>query len=258
LTYTQFLLIFLMIPIVLLAWVMRREVSRRHIQMLALLSLVALIYTTPWDNHLVATRVWTYDPSLVLGITLGWVPLEEYLFFLLQPILAGLWLLYLYRRLPSQAAPALDRPGLRRGAVWLGGCFWLGALALLVVNWQPGRYLALELAWALPPILLQLAFGADILWSHRRRLIPTLLSLVLYLCSADALAITAGTWTINPAFSLPVTLGGVLPLEEFVFFLLTNALIVFSLGLLLAPESHNHLQRLYNTAFARHRSSSVR
>ena len=46
--------------------------------------LLALIYTTPWDNYLVANRVWWYDPALVTGITLAWVPLEEYAFFLLQ------------------------------------------------------------------------------------------------------------------------------------------------------------------------------
>jgi len=32
---------------------------------------LALIYTTPWDNYLVATGVWWYDPALVTGLTLG-------------------------------------------------------------------------------------------------------------------------------------------------------------------------------------------
>jgi cobalamin synthase len=37
--------------------------------------LLALVYTTPWDNYLVASGIWWYDPQLVTGITLGWVPL---------------------------------------------------------------------------------------------------------------------------------------------------------------------------------------
>ena len=37
---------------------------------------IALLYTTPWDNYLVANRVWWYEPSLVTGIVFGWVPIE--------------------------------------------------------------------------------------------------------------------------------------------------------------------------------------
>ena len=39
--------------------------------------LLAVLYTAPWDNYLVATRVWWYDPALVSGIVLGYVPIEE-------------------------------------------------------------------------------------------------------------------------------------------------------------------------------------
>ncbi|MEZ4642189.1 MAG: hypothetical protein R3E31_05515 [Chloroflexota bacterium] len=39
---------------------------------------------------------------------------------------------------------------------------------ILLIGWQPGNYLALELGWALPYIMLQLFFGADILWRQRR------------------------------------------------------------------------------------------
>ena len=30
--------------------------------------MIAVVYTTHWDNYLVATRVWWYDPALVSGI----------------------------------------------------------------------------------------------------------------------------------------------------------------------------------------------
>lgn len=42
---------------------------------------LAVVYTAPWDNYLVATGVWSYNPGLVTGVTLGWVPIEEYTFF---------------------------------------------------------------------------------------------------------------------------------------------------------------------------------
>lgn len=90
-TYPLFLLLFLGLPILLLAFFLRREWRQAWWLRAALFTiLVALVYTTPWDNYLVATKVWYYDPTRVWNIILGWVPLEEYLFFVLQTILTGL------------------------------------------------------------------------------------------------------------------------------------------------------------------------
>jgi lycopene cyclase domain-containing protein len=262
-SYLAFLFIFLVPPILLLGWLAWRDrragvilpSELRNWPVWAALSahvLVALLYTTPWDNYLVASRVWWYDPALVTGILLGWVPLEEYIFFVLQPLLTGLWLLFLARRLvmPPQASPR--PPRLNLISTLLAGVIWIGAVIILLTGWRPGTYLALELAWAIPPIMVQLSFGADILWRQRRLVLLTLLPVTLYLSLADALAIGAGTWTINPALSLEIYLGGVLPLEELLFFLLTNMLLTFGIILVLARQS----QRRIN-AFLKHRSFGV-
>jgi lycopene cyclase domain-containing protein len=207
---------------------------------------VAVLYTTPWDNYLVATGVWWYDPHLVAGVTLGWVPLEEYLFFVLQTFMIGLWLLLLRRRLIS--TEGLRRPlhsGLRALTPMLAAGFWFGAVIILVTGWEPGTYLALELAWALPPITLQLAYGADILWHYRRLVALTIVPFTFYLSAADTLAMSSGTWTVNPQQSVGVLLGGVLPVEELLFFLLTNTLIAFGVILVLAPESRERIRRAW-------------
>ena len=65
----------------------------------------------------------------------------------------------------------------------------------------------------------------------------TLAPMSIYLGAADAVAIHAGTWTIDPAQSLEIYLGGVLPLEEFIFFLVTNTLVAFGMTLVLARDS---------------------
>ena len=247
-TYFGFLLIFLVIPILILLSVALWDHQHGREAPPALSSwpmwaaiglhvLIAVIYTTPWDNYLVATRVWWYDPALVTGYIIGWVPIEEYTFFVLQPILAGLWLWFLLRRLNLNDEEPL-RPSLRIWSVIGLGIVWLGTAVILITGWQPGTYLALELVWALPPIMLQLGFGADILWRYRRLVILTIVPLTLYLASADALAINWGTWTIDPAQSLNIYLGGILPIEEFVFFLLTNTLVTFGVVLILAEVSH--------------------
>jgi lycopene cyclase domain-containing protein len=250
-TYFGFLLRFVVIPIALLAALTYVDVrGKRQLPaslrlvspwlLIAVLVVIALTYTTPWDNYLVATGVWWYDPALVTGITLGWVPIEEYTFFILQPVMTGLWLLFLARRLPV-AAPFESRNGIRVGSAAVMGILWVASVLLLLSGWKPGNYLSLELAWALPPIVLQLAFGADILWHYRRLVIPAILSATIYLCATDAIAIASGTWTINPDLTTGVLLGGVLPLEEAAFFLLTNILLVFGLTLGIANASFDRL-----------------
>ena len=62
------------------------------------LILVAVTYTTPWDNYLVATGVWWYDENLVTGVTFGYVPIKEYTFFVVQTVLTGMWMIWLLQR----------------------------------------------------------------------------------------------------------------------------------------------------------------
>lgn len=96
-TYPLFLLIFLVLPIALLTYALRRKMERWWRRAVLFTIVVALLYTTPWDNYLVTTRVWYYDPARVWNIILGYVPLEEYLFFVLQTVLTGLLTLALLR-----------------------------------------------------------------------------------------------------------------------------------------------------------------
>jgi lycopene cyclase domain-containing protein len=258
-SYFGFLAVFLLIPTAILGAVSFLESRWRRASRLRmdirwglvavlLHVLIAVLYTTPWDNYLVATRVWWYAPNLVAGVTLGWVPIEEYTFFVLQTLMVGLWVLLLTRLFGHgrEGAGDLDGPApisaLRIGAPALAMGFWTIAAVVLVKGWAPGTYLALELVWALPPIALQLAYGADILWQHQRIVVLAIVPFTLYLSLADTLAIRSGTWTINPEQSVGLLLGGVLPVEELLFFLLTNTLVVFGVTLLLAPESHRRIQ----------------
>jgi hypothetical protein len=57
----------------------------------------------------------------------------------------------------------------------------------------------------------------------------------------DSIAIHSGTWTINPAQTTGIMLPGGVPIEEGIFFLLTNMLIVQGVLLATAPESWNRL-----------------
>lgn len=249
-TYFGVLIVFIGTPLVILAAVTaldaRRVRTSSRLAWAVLLAhvLVALAYTTPWDNYLVATRVWWYDPALVTGITLGWVPIEEYTFFAVQTLMTGLWLLFWMRRLWPPAQPAALHGWLRWASVSVLILLWLVSLGVLVTGWMPGWYLALIFIWALPPIGLQLAFGADILWRHWRVVLLGIAPTTLYLWLVDAIAIGSGTWTINPDHIVEFYLGGVLPVEEAIFFLVTNVLVILGMVLALAAESHVRMRQL--------------
>ena len=253
-TYFSVLATFILPPLLILAALVPRDVWRwiaGHASRpatgpytaIGLHVILALVYTTPWDNYLVASGVWWYDPALVSGITLGYVPLEEYTFFVLQTALTGLWTIWLLRRFP-EAEPLSSRSGARRAAMLVTGLLWLASTALLFSGWLPGRYLTLILSWALLPVGLQLAYGADILLAHWRVLLAAVGLPTLYLWLVDLLAIGSGTWTIDPAQTTGIKLGA-LPVEEMVFFLMTNLLIGFGITLLRSPASQARGRALY-------------
>lgn len=252
-TYFSFLSTFLVPPLLLLGLIAALD-HRRNIglpvefqtwspwRIVVLHVIVAVLYTTPWDNYLVATQVWWYDPELVNGLVLGWVPIEEYLFFVLQTVMTGLWLIYLLRHI-AQVPRALSSNlwiaamQFRWGATGVLFILWIASLILLFFGPTRVTYLALELSWALPPIILQLAFGGDLIWRQRRVILLAIGIPTLYLCIGDAIAIGTGTWTIDPAQSTGILVGN-LPLEEIIFFIITNTLVVLGVMLFLAKSSH--------------------
>jgi len=111
-TYLGFLLIFLVPPIVLLLLLLRGTLRRAQWTALALLTLIALLYTSPWDNYLVIRGVWTFDREKILNVFIWHVPLEEYVFYMLQVLMSGLFVVWLLRRAPSPGpSPAARERG---------------------------------------------------------------------------------------------------------------------------------------------------
>ncbi|RXK36228.1 hypothetical protein M231_06498 [Tremella mesenterica] len=86
LTYIQVHLCFILPPIFLLFALLRPVLGRRDVIKIIFLTVIATVYTTPWDNWLIAQSGWAYPKGSVL-LTIGYIPIEEHLFFILQPIL---------------------------------------------------------------------------------------------------------------------------------------------------------------------------
>ncbi len=251
-TYFQFLALFLGIPLILFGGLHFAQTKRGQnelpyrfrtwnwVYVTLGLIVVAVFWTTPWDNYLVATEVWWYDPALVSGYLIGYVPVEEYTFFILQTALTSAITVWMIKQFPNWLIPNQFQPNasLKWGLSISAGLIWLVSTAFLVSGYLPATYLTLILSWALIPIGIQFVFGGDILWHYRRLLFWAIVPITLYLAVADSLAIRAGTWTISEEQTLGILLGSILPLEEFTFFFITNVLVVFGITLLLARESH--------------------
>lgn len=231
-SYLTFHLIFLVPPIGLMLLGYRRPEStteNRWVDVaIPLICLIALSYTTPWDNYLVARSVWWYGPDRVIG-TIGHVPIEEYLFFILQPLLTGLFLYHYLDCYGRASTPSVVAP-------WAGAGLFAGLTILGAVFFLDGRphtlYMGLLLLWASPLLAGMWLYGGETLWALRSVLLVTVGLPTLYLWGADAIAIRAGVWTISTKYTIGVTAFG-LPLEEAGFFLFTNLLVVQGLLLFL-------------------------
>lgn len=244
-TYFGFLLRFLLLPVtLLLAFTQWDHRKKRFIPgfdirkipiVIAIHILLALAYTTPWDNYLVATGVWSYNPELVTGFLIGYVPIEEYTFFILETVLTGLWWWFLARHLvlprEEDFKPSVNT---RLFAFSFLFIFWVLFTVLFFFGPIRWTYFGITLFWALPPIFPQLLFGADILWHYRKLVSWAIIPMGVYLSLIDMIALHATTWEISPTQTTGVLLFDILPLEEVVFFFITNVLISFGMTLMLA------------------------
>ena len=104
-TYAQFLLVFLVVPIGLLLGLLRRHLLPRYSLACAAVCLLAFVYTSPWDNHAAKIKLWTFPPAFAPpSHFIAYLPWEEYAFYFLQGILVCLLLVALAKRL----APTKD------------------------------------------------------------------------------------------------------------------------------------------------------
>lgn len=233
-TYLAFHLYFVLPPIAALLLLGRtaggntRGVSR--FKAIGLIIAAAFSYTILWDNYLVYRGVWSYPEGRVM-FTLAYVPIEEYAFFALQPLLTGLFYFQLLhcKLLAGKESPRF-KSGKLTGAL-LMGCVSLVGVFLLMYGGDRALYLGLILSWSGPVLAILMWMGLEKIWPERRVILASIAGATVYLCIADRIAIGAGIWNISEQYSLGVELLG-LPIEEAVFFLATNWMVVQGVAML--------------------------
>ncbi|KAI1291269.1 hypothetical protein F5Y03DRAFT_403466 [Xylaria venustula] len=216
--------------------VLRPLLTRLDLYKTFALILIAFFATLPWDSYLIRHGVWTYPPDAVFGFQLFGIPAEELFFFIIQTYITAL--LYILVNKPilhsqfltnhAESSPTTRRTR-RFGQIILLAAIITGGI--LVEKGGKGTYLGLILIWACPFLLLTWTLSGYFLLRLPSACIAIPLCLpTLYLWVVDELALGRGTWTIESGTKLGWCVWGSLELEEAVFFLVTNTLIVFGLA----------------------------
>ncbi|KAI1120780.1 hypothetical protein F5Y10DRAFT_116985 [Nemania abortiva] len=215
--------------------ILKPLLSQLDLYKIIVLILIAFFTTLPWDSYLIQHGVWTYPPDAVLGPQLFSIPIEELFFFVIQTYITTL--LYILLNKPILHAQFLTNreeasARVRRikglGQILLTVAIIVGAV--LVRSGAKGTYLGLILIWACPITLLTWTFSAYFLLQLPLACIALPICLpTLYLWFVDELALGRGTWAIASGTKLGWCLLGDLEVEEALFFLATNTLIVFGL-----------------------------
>jgi putative membrane protein len=229
-SYLAFLIFFVLLPALVLLLLSELRANKDgdlrqrswHWKGTAILALIAFVWTTPWDNYIVAKEVWSYGADRVLAV-IGYVPLEEYLFFILMPLFNSALIACLFSgSLPGPSTWRVRQKTARSLAIGLG--LVLVCVAGLLQSNESFSYLSLILFWFVPPLVLQWVFDPQALIRKFGILLPATLLPTLYFSIVDAYAIREGIWTIHDATRSGWELRS-LPLEEAFFFSIVSLLL---------------------------------
>ena len=221
-------------PAILLSIIYAPLCTKLDLYKIVFLITIAVVSTIPWDSYLIRTGIWSYPSNVIVGPTAFDIPLEEVFFFVIQTFNTTLLYLILSKPILHPVYLVKEKKGDKWTYIKLVGQV-VAALTIkkaieYVKDGREKTYLGLILVWALPFLFLlwSLAYQFLVQLPPTSTFIPIALP-TLYLWVVDTLALKRGTWVIESGTKTGWTLWPGLEIEEAIFFLLTNSLIVFGL-----------------------------
>jgi lycopene cyclase domain-containing protein len=239
-TYLRFHLIFNLPLLVVLATITGPfPWSRGEFWAATLVLLAVMVFTSPWDNLAAKWGIWGF-PREKYTLRIGYLPVEEYLFFILQSVNVMLAVRALFHFVPDWQT-GQETPIGKGTEICLAASIIPWLLILLQLRWLrrkggPCVNYALHLAWFLPVIYTQWVLAPYLFLDHARMLIAITVGFGVYYTLADIVAVRAGTWHFDEKQITGVKLAGLLPWEEIAFFFLTSLLVAQSYLLLLTSD----------------------
>ena len=77
------------VPVVALQWAIGWRIFRRNLRAVVLPAVAGAVFFSLIDQVAVRGGLWFFDPRQILGWYIGWLPVEEVLFFLLTSLLVS-------------------------------------------------------------------------------------------------------------------------------------------------------------------------
>lgn len=197
----------------------------------------ALFYTTPWDNHIISHGAWSYPAGRATSAPIGFIPLEEYAFFIIQTAITGIFVLLVTKHLPASSSQK------RNPSFLVKNVPLLLAVAATLWGWTSAIpatktfYLGSILWWVMPVLCFQWWLAGPYIWRNLWHATIAIAIPTLYLCWVDHVALGEEVWTISHGTSMGWMVTRNLPFEEALFFFLTNCMVVF--GTLTAQRTHS-------------------
>ena len=210
-----------------------------EVRAFGLVLLAVMIFTTPWDNLAAKWGIWGFPREKYL-LKIGYLPVEEYAFFILQSVNVMLAVRALFHFFPGFQTS-------QETVVGMGTLICLGlsvipwAMITVQLLWLRKRFgtrvnYALHLSWFLPVIYLQWILGPFLFLDHVTMLAMITAVFGIYYTLADIIAVRGGTWFFDEKQITGLKLADILPWEEIAFFFLTSLLVAQSYLLLLPSE----------------------
>lgn len=239
-TYLRFHLIF-NLPLLILLAVLTGPVpwTAGEVEALGLVLLAVMAFTTPWDNLAAKWGIWGFTRGKYT-LRIGYLPVEEYAFFLLQSANVMLALRALFHFFPDWQLGQETEIG-----KWTLICLATSVIPWAFVAFQlywlrqkagPRVNYAIHLAWFLPVIYVQWILAPPLFLAHAALLALVTAAFGFYYTLADLAAVRAGTWFFDEKQITGLKLAGILPWEEIAFFFLTSLLVAQSYLLLLPDD----------------------
>ncbi len=83
--YIYWLLIFVWLPLVIL-WLFNWKYLLQYKKIFLYCTIWALIFSVPWDIWATQSQIWKFPAGSHIGLTIGSLPIEEYLFIIFVTI----------------------------------------------------------------------------------------------------------------------------------------------------------------------------
>jgi lycopene cyclase domain-containing protein len=199
-------------------------------------SLMALAFSTLWDNIIASHHVWTYDAKCMKGVLFA-IPYEEYAWFVLHTLLAQALLLRMWAAKPGIASRPDFPSRCHDMKVVVPVVVLLASTMMGIKLCRDGNndhlYLGIIMAFMSPVLaFIWAGFAHFFLWAPASYVAAIVLESA-YVITVDQFAISRGIWHIYPGTGvrLPLNMFGNtgIQIEQFLIYSLTTVLVVSTL-----------------------------